>query len=333
MNIFSKRKRTVVLAVIVCVFASFSEVQADSADLTIEDLIRAQLEYFNNIRSLDYFFEESNIAGVASTYPDAVMLSSDYTYRGRIRAQGPLWRSDLKLGADDTRPYYPESFAYNGVKYQHCTGIAMASYLSVRSTAMYGIVYGTVIPPTLKPFGFAYDTTKYSGYDVLKEEAVWRERFESHQAVILPDTVMVGSHVCVVVHLTMPPERTPVSPDIRVNIYFAVDEGYFPVQTEVFSIGQEYVISRTTATDLAKIETGGVSIRIPLQVKDEAFTPKKTPDFTKIFTLERSSIRVNEEMDASDFTIPPTEVMNYRDEDNPENSFSASAVVTPPEEN
>lgn len=289
----------------------------DRPAATLETILTYQLENMNAIQSLDYEFRFSHFGGEAP--PVHEWLAQDWTEVGRIRYQGALWRGDSRLTNDGDSPLPRVIEAFDGENYQIFDG--NGRFLAVRQESVYGMPFGFV-PPTLRPFSFAFDDAHLNGYEVLKQENAWKERFDTHQARVLEEKQRVGDYDCVVVQLRIPPSLRPASLDVRQNVYFAEDEAYYPVLVEVFSEAEQYTYSRTSVEELKLVETDYGVVRIPMVVILESWHPDGSPLNTNVWEVDGSTLRVNKTIDGSEFTISPMLALHYEDDTNPTNSFS-----------
>jgi hypothetical protein len=212
------------------------------------------------------------------------------------------------------------SAAYDGRQYQ--TLNYAASSLMVREKAVFGVPF-EVVPPSLRPFEFAYDASTSNGYEVLKREDTWRDGFASKVRRVLDAHSTVGDLECVVVELSMPGVKTPSGKEKIEKVYFALECGFLPVRREiVLAENPEVLLHRTDAEVLQRVPTDSGDIFIPIKLTQQTWNENGLPWSSLTCVLDPESLRVNEPIEDADFTLSPSLVRDYFDEDSPQQSFT-----------
>jgi len=281
--------------------------------VTLEDVLASQLNYFNAIRSLDYQFKEA-LDPPEGQNPLWGRGAHSYDQVSRVRVKGPMWRGDAGTDPESINGGYSETQAYNGELFQRVDN----GDLYFRRGSQHTIPFGFV-PPTLRPFGYFYNTSEKEGYSALKEEATWRNRFEACGAVMLEERQVVSEHECVVLELKPPAERAIVEDDVRWYIYLATDADLFPVRVEVKSLARNHYSSIMEVKSLERVasETGEM-IWFPTVLQHQSWgrtrDNNKPPRLT-VWEIDKSSLRINGEIGDEVFRIDPLSVKSALDQD------------------
>jgi len=112
--------------------------------------------------------------------------------------------------------------------------------------------------------------------------------------------------------------------ETRTRIYFDETGNYFPVLVErvVVDGAEERLRSVTKVNEVRAVETELGTVVIPVNMELASWTDTGVAMSEKAWIVEPESLRVNQEIDLAEFTIPPMLAKSYVDADIPDLSYS-----------
>jgi hypothetical protein len=298
---------------------------ASAGSVTLDDVVAAQLKYFNSIQSLDYEFTEALDTPEGGS-PMMGRHAQSFQQVGRVRVKGSMWRGDAGTDAASEAGGYRETHAYDGKIFQRFDN----GDLYYRRDSMYTMPFGFV-PPTLRPFAYCYNDVEQEGYSALKEETTWRKCFESTGAILHEERQQTSGHDCLVLELKPPAERALPEDDVRFYVYLATDANLFPVRIEVKSLARNKfnAILEVKSLEQVRSETGEL-VWMPMAVELQSWGRTKDnnkPPHTYQLQIDKASLRINGDIDDREFLLEPTHPKHFLDEDFPEGPGHAPREV------
>ena len=174
-------------------------------EVTIEEVVLHQVQYYQAIDSLEFTYKKNHIAGQGDFPPSTPSRSENFSHVNRVIFQGTMWRGDLNFDPETFSSAEQSTSSYNGEVYH-------LYQREERDLAIIDIspghAFGT-IPPNLMlfwPWATADELFLDNGYVRLKDAEVWEKFLNLRSPEILEETVTIGDHECVVIRIPFPAE-------------------------------------------------------------------------------------------------------------------------------
>lgn len=307
---------------------------AEDGAITVDELLRRQQQYFETLKTIQYSVTHS----LSSAPPHSGRVEPEYESRfvrqAKYTQKGSSFRFTNQFVENDNSQESPETtLAYDGKRYQALEH--EGRWLRVKrefDPAKLSAGYGPQLPEFAIPFAvWAYapdDWEKRADFHAtqwLAQSSAWDYVRANSRLAGNED---VNGNECLVLRMDKPnTSGTNTDPHVYSLIYFAKDYEYFPVKRQSFyQTDSGYVLGlneEVTGLAMVKGESGDSHI-----VYDKFTSFKYSEGYTvkEELVFDKGQFKINESVDDSLFTIDPSSVFHYRNEDDPSDRFDIEPV-------